>query len=166
LEAEMKRTIVYAAGLAIAGAAFAQNYYDDVAAVGSQGGYPPCSATVTDRCIQLYEPGVATPRNLALNEQLGPGRTALAAAAVEPAEPYPGEPTEPYYAGNAYAERESYDASAPVGGPYQPVADPAYAADNWPAPTRSDYPPCEPHPYDDRCIQTYEEGVGPHWGWY
>jgi hypothetical protein len=54
----MKRAIVYAAGLALAGAAFAQTYYDDDGAVGSQGGYPPCSATITDRCIQLYERGV------------------------------------------------------------------------------------------------------------
>jgi hypothetical protein len=34
-------------------------------------GYPPCSRTVTDRCIQLYERGVRTPTNLALNERLG-----------------------------------------------------------------------------------------------
>lgn len=42
------------------------------------GGYPPCSATVTDRCIQLYERGVATAANLALNERLGNGGTQLA----------------------------------------------------------------------------------------
>jgi hypothetical protein len=41
---------------------------------GASGGYPPCSRSVRDRCIQLYERGVATPRNLALNERLGPGR--------------------------------------------------------------------------------------------
>jgi hypothetical protein len=38
-------------------------------------GYPPCSRTVIDRCIQLYERGVATAANLALNEKLPPGRT-------------------------------------------------------------------------------------------
>lgn len=38
------------------------------------GGYPPCSRAVRDRCIQLYERGVASPRNLALNDRLGPGR--------------------------------------------------------------------------------------------
>src|SRR4051794_9892079 len=37
-------------------------------------GYPPCSRALRDRCIQLYERGVATPRNLALNERFGPGR--------------------------------------------------------------------------------------------
>jgi hypothetical protein len=41
---------------------------------GASGGYPPCSRTVRDRCIQLHERGVATPRNLAMNERLGPGR--------------------------------------------------------------------------------------------
>ena len=34
-------------------------------------GYPPCTRTRTDRCIQLYERGVATRQNLALNERLG-----------------------------------------------------------------------------------------------
>ena len=34
-------------------------------------GYPPCSRTVTDRCIQLYERGIRTRANLALNERLG-----------------------------------------------------------------------------------------------
>ena len=48
------------------------------AAPSSNGGYPPCSATVTDRCIQLYERGVATRANLALNEQLGQGSTQMA----------------------------------------------------------------------------------------
>jgi hypothetical protein len=37
-------------------------------------GYPPCSRAIRDRCIQLYERGVANPRNLALNERLGPDR--------------------------------------------------------------------------------------------
>lgn len=30
-------------------------------------GYPPCSARVTDQCIQLYERGVRTRENLAQN---------------------------------------------------------------------------------------------------
>jgi hypothetical protein len=36
------------------------------------GAYPPCSSSVTDRCIQLYERGVATEENLAFNEDVGP----------------------------------------------------------------------------------------------
>jgi hypothetical protein len=35
-------------------------------------GYPPCSRSVRDRCIQLYERGVASPHNLAMNERYGP----------------------------------------------------------------------------------------------
>ena len=40
--------------------------------------YPPCSSTVTDRCIQLYERGVDSEDNLAFNEDIdaidaGPG---------------------------------------------------------------------------------------------
>ena len=51
-------------------------------------GYPPCSATVRDRCIQLYERGVATAANLALNERLGIDREGVGLAAVSP-EPQP-----------------------------------------------------------------------------
>jgi hypothetical protein len=47
-------------------------------------GYPPCSRTVTDRCIQLYERGVRTPANLAANRRLGPRDAELAAAAASP----------------------------------------------------------------------------------
>ena len=81
-----------------------------VAAAPSNGGYPPCSATVTDRCIQLYERGVATPANLALNEQLGQGSTQMAMGG-----PY--EPVE-------------YETAQ-----YEPVASQDEYAENW-----SDYP--------------------------
>lgn len=154
----MKRIMIYTAGVVLAGAAVAQSYYDDsYAPQASQGGYPPCSATVTDRCIQLYEPGVATPANLALNERLGDG-TQLAAA-------YPEAET-------GYAE---YDNTA-VGGPYEPIEDypqeaayydeaaydeaygEEYAA-AWPEETTGYYPPCSISASDDRCIQTYEYGV-------
>ena len=155
----MKRLVAYAAGVALAGTALAQAYYEDGAPIEARGGYPPCSATVTDRCIQLYEPGVATAANLALNERLGDG-TALAAADVEPAEPY--------YAEADYAEAPVADEAdyAAVGGPYEPVWSPDHAEGNWPARSGSDYPPCSPDPRDDRCIQLYENGVGSHWGWY
>ena len=55
----------------------------------ARGGYPPCSARVTDECIQLHERGVATRDNLARNR--GPrghvahaGRDAPAAAGGYP----------------------------------------------------------------------------------
>ncbi|MDB5670430.1 MAG: hypothetical protein JWO25_1389 [Alphaproteobacteria bacterium] len=35
-------------------------------------GYPPCSRSVRDRCIQLHERGVATAKNLAMNSDDGP----------------------------------------------------------------------------------------------
>jgi hypothetical protein len=74
LEANMKRIGIFSAVcvLTLVGAA----PYD----TGS--GYPPCSATVTDSCIQLYEPGVATRTNLALNEELGPDRAGVGLAAM------------------------------------------------------------------------------------
>src|SRR5688572_28222479 len=46
--------------------------------------YPPCSRTVTDRCIQLYERGVRAPSNLARNA--APAAAPVAVAAVEPAQ--------------------------------------------------------------------------------
>jgi hypothetical protein len=44
----------------------------------SRAGYPPCSATVTDRCIQLYERGVRAPANLARNRTVSAPRTEMA----------------------------------------------------------------------------------------
>ena len=117
----MKRMIAYTAGLVLAGAAFAQSYYSGEGPIEARGGYPPCSATITDRCIQLYEPGVATPTNLALNERLGDGNQMAAVEPVAPADDY------------AYAE---YDNTA-VGGPYEPI-DEYYEADVH-EPVASDY---------------------------
>ncbi len=50
-------------------------------------GYPPCSRTVTDRCIQTRESGVATRRNLERNVELG--KNASGPALGGPAEPLP-----------------------------------------------------------------------------
>jgi hypothetical protein len=66
-------------------------------------GYPPCSSTVTDRCIQLYERGVNTRVNLALNEQLPPGRTFSYAAIGAPAPAHSDDPIE-RMAGTAVTE--------------------------------------------------------------
>ncbi len=83
----MKRTYLFAAtaGLMLVSAAPPEGWGSDTETV--SGGYPPCSRTVTDRCIQLYERGVRTAENLALNERLGPGR--IAAAMGGPYEPAP-----------------------------------------------------------------------------
>jgi hypothetical protein len=88
-------------------------------------GYPPCSRTVQDRCIQLYERGVATAANLALNERLGPGRSWTAM----------GGPLEPVQ-----------------GSDVAPAAAPA-PADNWGMPAKpGSYPPCSAT-VTDRCDQ-------------
>lgn len=49
----------------------------------ARGGYPPCSAGVTDRCIQLYERGVSSRGNLAYNASL-PRETVRAAGGYPP----------------------------------------------------------------------------------
>jgi len=57
---------------------------------GGPGGYPPCTSRGQDRCIQLYERGVANPRNLAMNDRFGPGRVPRRYA-HGPMGPRPGE---------------------------------------------------------------------------
>ena len=63
----MKKLILFAAvaGLGLVSASPPDSDYDGPREARS--GYPPCSRTVRDRCIQLYERGVATPENLADN---------------------------------------------------------------------------------------------------
>lgn len=101
------------------------------------GGYPPCSATVTDRCIQLYERGVATPTNLALNEQLGPDRAGVGLAAM-------GGPYEPIEQEDEYASAWS-EHEAP-------------AADDWTA-EEDELAAYEPEYQDEPYYGGYEEGV-------
>ncbi len=82
----MKRLCLFAAvaGLSLVSAAPPEPWSGGAS---DAGGYPPCSRTVTDRCIQLYERGVSTAANLALNERLGPGR--IGTAIGGPYEPAP-----------------------------------------------------------------------------
>jgi hypothetical protein len=89
-------------------------------------GYPPCSRSVRDRCIQLYERGVANPRNLALNDRLGPGR----------------EPRRWAHRGMGRM------------GPDGPAYGPAYGAmgSRRIVVASNDYPPCGAG-VDDRCLQ-------------
>ena len=70
---KMPALFAAAAGLTLLGASPPPMMYGPPGA-GAPGGYPPCSASLRDRCIQLYERGVASPRNLAMNERLGPER--------------------------------------------------------------------------------------------
>lgn len=79
----MKTRLVVAAagGLALLGAAPPPAGPAPVAPPVSKSGYPPCTGTVTDRCIQLYERGVRSEANLARNARGGPGAAATAQAA-------------------------------------------------------------------------------------
>jgi hypothetical protein len=80
----MKKVCLFAvvAGLGLVSAAPPST--GDTEAAEASGGYPPCSATVTDRCIQLYERGVRTSENLAANGDLGPGRGPAQGGPEEP----------------------------------------------------------------------------------
>jgi hypothetical protein len=73
----MKRLCIFAAvaGLGLVSAAPPPGTGSTATTAWSE--YPPCSRTVTDRCIQLYERGVRTRSNLARNKQPGGGREAM-----------------------------------------------------------------------------------------
>jgi hypothetical protein len=93
--------------------------------------YPPCTpGPGDDRCIQLYEPGVRTQ----LSQWNQPTGGLSGSAQVGMGGPY----EDAYTAGHTSV---TYDG---VGGPDE---------------TRTGYPPCQPGPGDDRCIQLYERGV-------
>lgn len=113
----------------------------------SRGGYPPCDGSASaDSCIQLYERGVKTETNLAMNNSLPGGDQTMTASA---------ETATPSGQVSADATMSSTPASTEpatgVGGPYEPVG----AAST----STTDYRPCAPGPGDDSCIQLYERGV-------
>lgn len=115
----------------------------------ASGGYPACSRTVTDRCIQLYERGVRSAANLALNARLGmPGGAAQLADV----------PRKDYRAGAQSARSAPAPRAAPaMGGPYIP-ADAGVARTGWSAPARpEEYPACT-RLITDRCIQISARG--------
>jgi hypothetical protein len=93
-------------------------------------GYPACSRTVRDRCIQLHERGVATAENLAMNESDEPGP----------------------YAGGAPPPRIMPEGADMAGTPEMDsvVAAPGPAREIRMA--RNDYPPCAGG-VTDRCMQ-------------
>jgi hypothetical protein len=64
---DMKKLILFAAvaGLGLISASPPDRDYAGPREARS--GYPPCSRTVTDNCIQLYERGVRSPANMAEN---------------------------------------------------------------------------------------------------
>lgn len=108
--------------------------------------YPACSgAESEDRCIQLYERGVRTSANLAMNAEMrgnSSGETMLAEN-----DPSMTMPADGNYTGQ--------------GGPYEDVDPADLAAMSGVAghATQTDYPPCPRSDAADSCIQLYERGV-------
>ena len=126
----MRRFALIAAALWTASGAVAQTDMSMVDEHSAMSGYPACSGSIADSCIQLYERGVDTSANLALNRHGEPGIA--------------------------------------MGGPYEPVTahamsmmthETSYEGMGGPIDERTGYPPCEPGPADDSCIQLYERGV-------
>lgn len=115
--------------------------YEEIAAASvdltprlAEGNYPPCDpGPGDDRCIQLYEPGVRA--------QLASWDRPTGGLADGSATTAMGGPYEPVDADTTVASHSTHPA---VGGP---------------AASESGYPPCDPGPGDDRCIQLYEPGV-------
>jgi hypothetical protein len=120
------------------------------------GNYPPCSpGPGDDNCIQLYEPGVRA--------QLASWTGATGGlAGSEQAMGGPFEPADDLASSDPVTsdlDSQTYaDVPAMETGTYAETADPAVGVGG-PIESRSDYPPCDPGPGDDRCIQLYERGV-------
>lgn len=91
----MKKSVLLVIGIGLVGAAPPATQSFGWSAPEAKGGYPPCSKTVTDRCIQLYERGVRSEANLARNAGAAP-----AAAAVARIVPAGDEDIDVAYAGN------------------------------------------------------------------
>ena len=68
-EKEMKKLFLFAA-VAGFGLVSAGPPDKDEGPGEARAGYPPCSRTVTDHCIQLYERGVRSRENLARNHRV------------------------------------------------------------------------------------------------
>ena len=80
-EADMKKLILFAAVAGLGLTSASPDYHGGPRE--ARGGYPPCSRTVRDRCIQLYERGVRTPENLAANAKPEDDEASAAMAADE-----------------------------------------------------------------------------------
>ena len=131
--------------------------------------YPACDpGPGDDHCIQLYEPGVRA-QLAGWNRPTG----GLADGTATTAMGGPYEPVdEAAKVETASADIDS-DASADVGMNGDVAVDPAPGATSdtelaahgelqgvgGPVEAQSGYPPCDPGPGDDRCIQLYERGV-------
>jgi len=117
--------------------------------------YPPCDpGPGDDSCIQLYEPGVRVA--LASWSQPTGGLSdpsAPATAMGGPYEPAEGGTAETAMNGDGVVDTalgETADVELAETGGYTGIGGPI---------AETGYPPCDPGPGDDRCIQLYEPGV-------
>ena len=116
----------------------------------SKGGYPPCDGSESaDSCIQLYERGVKTETNLAMNNSLPGGDSATMTASAETATPSGQLSADATM--STTATTSPAEPATGVGGPYEPVEAGTTS--------KKDYPPCSGAESDDSCIQLYERGV-------
>ena len=138
----MKSILILAAGVSMASAGLAQttamNSND-----ANMTGYPACSATVTDSCIQLYERGVRNQANLAMNASMNGSTMAV------------GGPYEPVMANNTAEISEANEMDMAHSG----TMNHSNMGVGGPIDQRTGYRPCNPDPSDDSCIQLYERGV-------
>jgi|GEM_PF-4276200 len=119
----MKKIALFAAaaGLLLVSNAPPPGWGEDWEDDARTGAYPPCSRTVTDRCIQLYERGVATRTNLALNERLGMNTPGIGMGG-----PFEPVHAEAYYDGEPHADEGELHADQ---GGYYPDEGDLYAGD-------------------------------------
>lgn len=128
--------------------------------------YPPCDpGPGDDRCIQLYEPGVRA-QLASWNRETGGLLDHSATTAMGgPYEPVDGEKTDSAALGHSAAIQAAMngDGSVDVASGETAETELAHADANQgmggPIESQSGYPPCDPGPGDDRCIQLYEPGV-------
>ncbi|MFN3944450.1 MAG: hypothetical protein ACK4K7_05935 [Allosphingosinicella sp.] len=124
----------------------------------AQTNYPPCSrpGPGEDRCIQLYESGVRTQLsqwNQATGGLAGGAEVGMGGPYEEAHGQAHGAVTGQGQAtmqGGLDGQAQGYS-TGQTGVAYQGVGGPLEARDG--------YPPCQPGPGDDRCIQLYERGV-------
>jgi hypothetical protein len=128
--------------------------------------YPACDpGPGDDSCIQLYERGVRTALASWTQPTGGHGDGAVQTAMGGPEEPsldahQPDTMTAESASHAAPAQAPIETATADDPDPAVPTAGstPAYTGVGGPV-AETDYPPCDPGPGDDRCIQLYERGV-------
>ena len=128
--------------------------------------YPPCDpGPGDDRCIQLYEPGVRAQLASWNSETGGLLDHSATTAMGGPYEPVEAEENDNAALGASATIQAAMngDGSIDVASGETSETELAHADANQgmggPIESQSGYPPCDPGPGDDRCIQLYEPGV-------